>query len=185
MIGFLFFLFGVLVTLGMCGVAAVSDFRGFRIPNVVSLVILTSFLVAFGITSLTGQRELIFGTYISHGGAALVVLLVTAALFVLNQLGAGDSKFATAVALWVGLPGLAAFLFYMAMAGGLVAAGSLILKKWKPFRNPPAESWLAKAQQGHSSVPYGIAIAFGAFASFLYMGYLSPDKWQAMFAGPG
>lgn len=183
MIGFLFFLFGVLVTLGMCAMAAVSDFKGFRIPNIVSVVIIIAFVLAFGVTSLTGQREFIFGTYASHGAAALVVLVVTAIMFCLKQLGAGDSKFATAVALWVGLSGLAAFLFYMAMAGGVIAGLSLALKQWKPLKNPPAESWLAKAQEGHPSVPYGIAIALGALASFVYTGYFSPDKWQSMFVG--
>jgi Flp pilus assembly protein protease CpaA len=69
------------------------------------------------------------------------------------------------------------------MAGGVIAGLSLVLKKWKPLKNPPAESWLAKAQEGHPSVPYGIAIAFGALASFLYTGYFSPDKWQSMFVG--
>lgn len=181
MIGFIIFLFGVLVTLGMCGMAAWSDFRGFRIPNIVSLVILGAFVVAYGVLTLTGQRETVFFSPMSHIGAALIIFMITGFMFALKQLGAGDSKFATVIALWVGLPGLVPFLFYMAMSGGVVAALSLFLKKWKPIKNAPQGSWIAKAQEGHPSVPYGIALAVGAFAAFLFGGYLSPDKWKLMF----
>lgn len=181
MVGFVFYLFGVLVALGMCGMAAWSDFRGFRIPNIVSLVILGAFVVAFAVLTLTGQRDVVFLSVTSHLAAAAVVLAITGLLFALKQLGAGDSKFATVIALWVGLPGLVPFLFYMAMSGGLVAAASLALKKWKPIKNPPEGSWVAKAQEGHPSVPYGIALAIGALAAFLFQGYLSPQTWQEMF----
>jgi len=181
MVGFVFYLFGVLVTLAMCGMAAWSDFRGFRIPNIVSLVILGAFVVAYGVLFLTGQNDVMFLSMTSHLSAAAIVLALSGFLFALKQLGAGDSKFATVIALWVGLPGLVPFLFYMAMSGGVVAALSLVLKKWKPVKNPPEGSWIAKAQEGHPSVPYGIALAIGALAAFLFQGYLSPEKWSEMF----
>ena len=111
MIGFLFFLSGLLVTIGMCGLAAWSDYKGFRIPNLVALVIIAAFFFAYGITTLTGQRDEIFMPVASHLGAAAIVLLVTMTLFGLRLLGAGDSKFATAVAFWLGFQGLAAFFF--------------------------------------------------------------------------
>ena len=181
MIGFLFFFFGLLVTIGMCVLAAWSDFKGFRIPNMVSLIIIAAFAVAFGVTTLTGQDAIIFSALKSHLIAAGVVLLVTMLLFSLGALGAGDSKFATAVALWVGLPGLAAFLFYMAVIGGLLGGISLVLKRVKPLKNPPAGTWLAKAQAGHNAVPYGIAIAIGAVLGLAFHGYFNLETWGNMF----
>lgn len=161
--------------------AALSDYRGFRIPNMISIVIVAAFVVAFGTVTLTGQRSDVFFSLSSHVISAAVVLGVTAILFALGQLGAGDSKFATAIGLWLGLPGLAAFLFYMALGGGIVAGASLALKRWKPFPNAAEGGFVAKAQQGANQVPYGIAIAFGAAAAFLYRGYFNPTLWQAMF----
>lgn len=181
MIGFLIFLFGLFVTLGMCFVAAKSDYNGFKIPNMVSLVIIAAFAVAFGVLTLTEQREVFFRPIGMHIGAALLVLMVTGAMFALKQLGAGDSKFATAVALWVGLPGLVPFLFYMALSGGVVAGISLYLRKHKVVENPKEGSWIHAAQNGGGSVPYGIAIAIGAVAAFLFRGYFSPANWEKMF----
>ncbi len=167
--------------LGLCGLAAWSDFKGFRIPNIISVIIAASFFVVFGILTLTEQRSLVFGPLLPHLGAALIVFLATGILFALKQLGAGDSKFATAVALWLGLHGLVPFLFYMAFAGGLIAAFSLYLKKKKPLKNPLEGSWPDKAQKGHPNVPYGIAIAVGTFAGFIFRGYLSLSVWEQMF----
>ena len=181
MVGFLFFLFGLFVTLGMCFVAARSDFRGFRIPNMVSVVIIGAFALSFGILTLTGQREVFFRPLGTHLGASFLVLMVTMAMFALKQLGAGDSKFATAVALWVGLPGLVPFLFYMALSGGVVAGISLYLRKHKVVENPKEGSWIDVAQKGGGSVRYGIAIAIGAWAAFLFQGYFTPANWGKMF----
>lgn len=185
MIGFLFFLFGLLVTIGMCGLAAWSDFKGFRIPNFISAVIIAAFGVAYGVTYLTGQHDDIFSPLRSHLAAAGIVLMVTMAMFGLKLLGAGDSKFATALALWAGISGLTVFLVYMTLLGGVIALVSLALRKWKPLTLPLpgvfAGSWPQKAQEGHNSVPYGIAIAGGALISFLNHGYFSLEKWAAMF----
>ena len=158
--GFLFFMFGILATLGMCGLAAWTDFKGYRIPNIVPVVIACAFFISFGITWATGQNEIIFLSLSSHIGSAIVVLLVTFAMFAFKVFGAGDSKMAVSVSLWLGLPGLAPFLFYMTLIGGILAAASLLLKKYKPIKNPPA-GWLRQAQEGSNDIPYGIAIADG------------------------
>lgn len=181
MVGFILFLFGVLVTLGTCFLAARSDFKGYKIPNIYSVIIVAVFLVTFGGLELLGQREIVFRPIGNHLGAAFLVFMVTLAMFALKQLGAGDSKFATAIALWVGLHGLVPFLFYMALSGGVIGAVSIILRKKKLFVNSTEGGWIDMAQKGHGAVPYGIAIAVGAFVAFIYMGYFSPDMWTRFF----
>ena len=184
MIGFLFFFFGVMTALGMCGLAAWTDFKGYRIPNVVSVIIVVAFIVAFSITSMTGQNEIIFASWKSHLGAFVFVLFVTMAMFAVKIMGAGDSKMASAVSLWLGWSGLMPFLFYMTMTGGLLAVASILLKKYKPLKTPLpafiAGTWLEKAQTGVNKVPYGIAIATGALIAFIFLGYFSPEKWSDM-----
>ena len=181
MIGLLVFLFGVFVTLGMCGLAAKSDYKGYKIPNIISIVIIGAFAVTFGILTVTEQRDVFFKPIGMHLGAAFLVLMLTSALYALKKLGAGDSKFATAIALWVGLVGLVPFLFYMSLAGGVIAAISLYLQKKKPVQSPPEGGWIDSVQKGGGNVPYGIAIAVGALVSFVYLGFFSLSKWEAFF----
>lgn len=181
MIGLLVFLFGVFVTLGMCGLAAKSDYKGFKIPNMISLVIICAFAATYGVLTLTEQREIFFRPIGMHLGAAFLVLMMTTALYAMKKLGAGDSKFATAVALWVGLNGLVPFLFYMSLAGGVIAVASLYLQKKKPFPSPAEGSWVDVVQKGGGNVPYGIAIAVGALVSFIYLGFFSVSKWEMLF----
>lgn len=181
MLGLLLFLFGVLVTLGMCGIAAKSDFKGYKIPNLVSIVIIGAFFVSYGGLTLLGNADVVFKPIGLHLGSALLVMMVTGALFAFKKLGAGDSKFATAIALWTGLSGLVPFLFYMSLSGGVVAAISLYLQKKKPVANPAEGGWVDSVQKGGGSVPYGIAIAVGAFASFVYLGFFNISKWELFF----
>ncbi|MBL8640956.1 MAG: prepilin peptidase [Alphaproteobacteria bacterium] len=181
MIGLLVFLFGVFVTLGMCGLAAKSDYKGFKIPNITSIVIILAFAVTYAVLSVTGQKDVFFKPIGLHLGAAFLVFMMTSVLYATQKLGAGDSKFATAVSLWVGTSGLIPFLFYMSLAGGFIALISLYLQKKKPFLSPPEGGWIDSAQKGGSKVPYGIAIAIGAFFSFLYSGFFSLTKWESFF----
>jgi len=181
MISLLALLFGVFGTIGMCVLAAKSDFKGFKIPNIVPLVIVGCFIVSYGTLYLMGETAIIFKPLGFHLGAALLVLIFTGALFAFKKLGAGDSKFATAIALWVGASGLVPFLFYMSLAGGIIAAISLYLQKKKPVQSPSEGSWIDVAQKGGGSVPYGIAIAIGALVSFIYLGYFSLYRWESLF----
>ena len=181
MVGLLVFLFGVFVTLGMCVLAAKSDYKGFKIPNIVSIVVIGAFIVTYGFLTLLDQRAVFFKPIGMHLGAAFLMLMATGAMFALKKLGAGDSKFASAIALWVGSSGLIPFLFYMSLAGGVIAAISLYLQKKKPVSAPSEGSWIDAAQKGSGSVPYGIAIAVGALASFIYLGFFSLSKWEMLF----
>lgn len=180
MIGFLFFFFGVLTCIGMCALGAWSDFKGYRIPNIVSVVIVFAFVISYSVTLLMGQADVAFMPWKSHLASFFIVLMVTMVMFGLKIIGAGDSKMMAAVSLWLGFSGLVPFLFYMSVTGGLLGVGSLLLRKYKPVKNPPANSWIDRAQQGGGDVPYGIAIAVGTVMAFLFVGYFSPDKFAAI-----
>lgn len=67
------------------------------------------------------------------------------------------------------------FLFYMALVGGVLGLVALALRKWKPVKNPAEGSWIARVQAGENKVPYGAAIAAGALASFVELGYFSSE----------
>lgn len=147
--------------------ACVSDVKALRIPNMYSVVVAGAFAIAF----LASPED--FKVWWSHLGAAGGMFIITYIMFCAGMLGAGDSKFGSALALWVGLKGLMVYVFYMAVVGGLIGLLSIYFRKKKPFSNPPAGSWMAVAQEGKNSVPYGIAISFGAFAALLQSGFIN------------
>ncbi len=146
--------------------ACVSDVRSMRIPNAYSIIILVTFVLAFLVSPES------FGQWWEHLGAFGLMFAVTFIMFIVNMVGGGDTKLASALALWVGLKGLMAYLFYMALVGGLLGILSIILRKKKPFKNPLEGSWVAQVQAGKSAVPYGIAIGVGAWASLLHTDFL-------------
>ena len=172
--------FCLLIALGFGIAGAVSDWRGMLIPNAYSLGIVVSFVPAWLAFAFFAEESGYFQGWSSHLGAFAVIFAGSFVLFALNMFGAGDSKLATAFALWVGFEGLGAFVFYMALAGGLLGIATLYLRKRKPVKNPPEGGWIARAQAGDNAVPYGIAITIGAAACFIWLGYADPANLYAL-----
>jgi prepilin peptidase CpaA len=168
------FLTGIFTVLGAALLAALADLRGLKIPNIYSLIIIAAFGVSYGLLWAFG-REDVFSPLLSHFLSALIVFLVTLIMFALKGIGAGDSKLATACALWTGMNGLFVFLFYMTLSGGLLGLSALVLRKTRPFKAPAEGSWVAQVQVGQSKVPYGVAILCGILASFIKLGYLGSE----------
>jgi prepilin peptidase CpaA len=177
MLVLLIFLFSLCGAVTMLWLAAVSDFKSFTIPNHYSLVVASLFCLAFLSVTLFTSDVTIFLSFTSHLMAFAVTLGITALMYALKLLGAGDSKLMASVGLWLGLTGLVPFLFYMSVAGGVLAGVTLYLKK-KPMQETPLEgSWIDTSQKGENRLPYGIAIAFGGVMAFLMNGYFSPSSW--------
>lgn len=168
------FLIALFVVAGTSILAALSDIRGMTIPNMYSGIILGAFAACYVVLWLGGREDVFFGLG-SHLIAALIVFVLTLMMFAGKAMGAGDSKLGTALALWMGLKGLIPFIFYTSLAGGLLGLAALGLRHWKPVKNPPEGSWVEQVQGGASKVPYGVAIALGALASFVKIGYLDVD----------
>ncbi len=168
------FLISLFVTLAVGVLAGLSDINSMKIPNSYSLYVIAAFIVAYGALYLGGQAG-VFGSLSSHLLSGALMFVVTAILFGLRMLGAGDSKFATACAFWVGVGNLTIFLFFMTVAGGLLGGVTLYIKRKKPFKSPKEGSWVAQVQGGADKVPYGVAISFGMVIAFIYAGYFSPD----------
>jgi prepilin peptidase CpaA len=174
MILLILFLTGLFVAVATGVLSGYSDLKGMVIPNSYSVIVVAAFVLTYGALWLFG-REDVFMHIGSHVLAALIVFLVTLVMFAVRAIGGADSKLATAFALWCGIPGLYPFLFYMSVVGGVLAFVALGLRKWKPVKNPPQDSWFARAQAGESKIPYGVAIVFGALVSFYQLGYFNPE----------
>lgn len=156
----------LLAVLATTAASCRSDVRTLRIPNRHSLIVLGCFAVAFAVAPD------IFGAWWEHLGAGLLMFVVTYLMFAFGMMGGGDSKLGSALALWVGLQGLLPYVFYMAVAGGLVAAASLYIKKKKSFAHPLPQGWVDEVQKGRNALPYGIAISAGFWLAILHTGFL-------------
>jgi len=154
----------LVLALGVIGLTvwgAVCDFRGLKIPNIISVCIIGAFVISFYATP-----EFFFSWWL-HLLSMLTMFLLTFIMFTFGVIGGGDSKMASAVSLWLGFKGVAAFVFSMALAGGILGVVGLWIIKKKPFASPRIGGWVDQLQNGRNAVPYGIAICIGTIVGFL------------------
>ena len=156
----IFAIIPALVFLGLVLTAAVEDALSFTIPNWVSLALLAAFgPAAFAV----GMPFPVMALNLGIGAAALVAGMV---MFALRWLGGGDAKLLAAVSLWLGWTAIPTFLIGTALAGGAMAVMLLTLRS-APLRPLIllGPRWVNRLAEPGEGVPYGVAIAVGAFAA--------------------
>ncbi len=163
---FIFVFSSVLAALGLAALCAWSDLRGLKIPNIYVLVLAGLFVAGFALDRGIGSGGFFSEGFLSYAGAAFIVFCMTVLMFAVRAIGAGDSKMASACALWAGMGGLAPFLFYMMLAGFFLGVFALAVQKKKPFRAPRPGGWIARLQAEENAVPYGVAIFCGLAGVF-------------------
>src|SRR5689334_14896216 len=132
--------------------AAWHDVSTMWIPNWVSIALAAAFIPAAMAAGLSAPQ---IGLHLIVGGVALLVCVV---LFFLNVFGGGDAKVIAAASLWVGLPGMTTFVFWMALAGGVLGLVLIMLRRMK--LNPTRE-WSKRLLARETGAPYAVAIAIG------------------------
>jgi prepilin peptidase CpaA len=133
-------------------VAAVSDMRRYRIPNLVCAAL----MVLFPLFVFTSPRSVEWQQHLMVFG---LVLVSGFAMFVGHLAGAGDIKLLAATGLWAGPHLVAMFLVMTALAGGLLALTMALLTY---FRNVSGKQAVAIAKV---PIPYGVAIAVGGLST--------------------
>lgn len=148
--------------------ACKTDFMTMTIPNRVTLVIGAAFVPAYLGAHLAGLP--VFQGPVAHLAALVLMLGLTFVMFMLRVWGAGDSKLASAVALWIGLQGFMMFMLSMAIAGLVLIAVVYGIRKLPLHDRFPVGSWPARLYAGEKNLPYGIAIVAGAVAAMTVQG---------------
>lgn len=173
MLFLILYVFGLVLAVGAGVMAAWGDFRRLKIPNIYSLVVAVAFILAWGADWLGhGRMFMPLSSHLISGGVVFVLTLI---LFAAKLLGGGDAKLMSAYALWLGARNVSPFLFFVALAGAFLGVAALIIRRFKPFKNPKEGGWIAGLQQGgKSGIPYGLAIVSGSIVAFLLAGYLTP-----------
>ncbi|MBC6982414.1 prepilin peptidase [Caulobacter sp. 17J80-11] len=131
-------------------VAAISDVRSFRIPNVLPAILALGALV-LATPETGGEWASRFTSVLAVGGFAM-------GLYMANGLGGGDVKLLAAAALWAPLSTLPAFILSLGLAGGLQALAVMAWTRWRAAGalagGAPAAEPAAPAR-----MPYAVSIA--------------------------
>lgn len=137
---------------------AFSDMKVMKIPNVAVLAL-------FGVYVIIGFFALPFDEYLWRFAHLAVILLIGFVLSTLGFLGAGDAKFAAAMAPFVALADAAVALYMLAAAAIIALIFHRLLQYSKAFRKltPDWKSW------DNKDFPMGIALG-GTLVAYLALG---------------
>lgn len=121
-------------------IAAITDLRRRQIDNWLNAGI-ALLAPVYWLASGLGWIEIAFQL-----GLAIVVFLIGAALFAARQMGGGDVKLLTALALWIPPMLFLQLVIVMALLGGLL---TIVFGAWHVMRR----------RRERLAIPYGVAIA--------------------------
>jgi len=137
--------------------AAGWDIASFTIPNFIQALLLAAFAI---FVMASGMNAMMIG---SHLLAGLIGLAVGFALFALGYVGGGDAKLFACVALWFGLHDIFPYALVASVFGGALTLGLLGMRKLPMPQFLTSQGWLMRLHDDHEGIPYGVALAAGAF----------------------
>jgi prepilin peptidase CpaA len=137
--------------------AAVWDVASFTIPNFLQIGLLAAFALLMLVHPLSAGE---FGMHLLAGFIGLVAGFT---LFSLGYIGGGDAKLFACMALWFGMNDLLSYTLVASVFGGALTLGLLAMRNW-PLPAPLAsQNWLLRLHDDREGIPYGAALAAGAF----------------------
>ncbi len=145
----------IAVFFALCLFAAIRDVETLTIPNWLNAWLAFLFVPAC-ILAVPGWD--VAGWHLMAGAIAFVISII---LFMTGVFGGGDAKMIPGVMLWVGPQGTIDFIYGMAIAGGLLAVTVILMRRVVPAHAAPGFAY--QTLQAGKGVPYGVAIAAGAF----------------------
>jgi prepilin peptidase CpaA len=148
----------VIVALPLLLLAAGAwDLVSFTIPNFLTAALLAVFIL-FALVAGLG-----FAAIGWHLLAGLVGLGLGFALFALGYIGGGDAKLFAATVLWLGFKDLMPYALIASVFGGLLTLAVILLRQCPLPQAFTRQAWIVKLHDTRSGIPYGVALAAGAF----------------------
>jgi prepilin peptidase CpaA len=141
---------------GAIAFAAAMDLFTMTIPNRISALMVIAFFPLAASAGL-GAWDVAW-----HLAAGLLMLGMGVGLFAAGWFGGGDAKLMAAIGLWVGMESLFAYMFYVALAGGMLATLFSMVRSMPLPRAFLGEAWALRLHRPDVGIPYGIALAAGA-----------------------
>ena len=146
----------LLVFPALMAFAASSDLFTMTISNRISLALVAGFLVLAPFSGMGWHG------FLMHLAAGATVLTVAFACFAIGQVGGGDAKIASCVALWFGFGHIMDFLLFASLFGGALTLLVLYFRQWPLPYALTGQDWLLRLHDKRNKIPYGLALAFGA-----------------------
>ena len=137
--------------------AAVWDIASFTIPNFLQLGLLAAFAL------LMIVHPLGVGDFGMHLLAGFIGLVAGFALFSFGYIGGGDAKLFACMALWLGMNDLLSYTLIASIFGGALTLGLLAMRNWPLPALLASQNWLLRLHDDREGIPYGAALAAGAF----------------------
>ncbi len=148
---------GLITFTGFMVWAGIGDVRSFTIPNKLNLAIAMSFLL------LAMPMGLQVPVILEHFKVGLIACVIAMGMFYIGIFGGGDAKMTGAIALWLGSSPIIPFIFYTALAGGLLGVVLIIGRRLAKLHGlPKSPKWARRLLRKRSAVPYGVALGIGA-----------------------
>jgi prepilin peptidase CpaA len=133
------------------------DIASFTIPNFLTLTVAGAFLL---FALVAGLSAAVIGWHLLAG---LLGLVLGFTLFALGWIGGGDAKLFAAMALWLGFGDLMAYALIASVFGGALTLAILLLRQYPLPQLLARQDWLARLHDARAGIPYGVALAAGAF----------------------
>jgi len=137
--------------------AGIYDLASFTIPNFLTAALLLVFVL---FVPAAGLSLAAIGWHLLAG---LVGLVLGFSLFALGYVGGGDAKLFAATVLWLGFKDLLPYALVASIAGGVLTLVVLGLRQCPLPQSLLRRAWIAKLHDASSGIPYGVALAAGAF----------------------
>ena len=133
------------------------DLASYTIPNFLPGALAAVF-VLFALVS--GMAPSAIGI---HALAGLAGLAIGVALFAFGLIGGGDAKLFAAIVLWLGFRDLLDYVLITSVFGGALTIMLIGLQNLPVPAVFFEHGWLARLRDPRSGIPYGVALAAGAF----------------------
>jgi prepilin peptidase CpaA len=148
----------IVVLPALLALVAGWDLASYTIPNRLQLALVAAFVV---FVLVTGMAPALLGWHLLAGFLGLAVGFT---LFALGFIGGGDVKLFAAVALWLGFDrDLVNYMLIASLLGGVLTLGLLVLRRLPLPALLTRQSWLLRLHDERAGIPYGVALAAGAF----------------------
>jgi prepilin peptidase CpaA len=142
--------------------AAGWDLASYTIPNFLQVALFGAFLI-FALTAGMTPTTIIW--HFLAGGMGLAIGF---AFFALGYVGGGDAKLFACAALWFGLHDLADYTLFASIFGGVLTLGLLSFRKLPLPALLGEQEWVLRLHDRDAGIPYGAALAAGAFVVLPY-----------------
>ena len=141
----------------LLALAAGWDIASFTIPNFLQLALIASFCVFI---VATGMAPAAIG---GHLLAGLLGLVIGFTLFALGYIGGGDAKLFACVVLWLGFANLLDYAVVASIMGGALTLLIIGLRHMPLPALLTGQAWILRLHDAKGGIPYGVALAAGAF----------------------